>query len=65
MAEIEINFNGIKCKCGGSVGYAEKSRHQNRYKLICKDCKKFIRFAKTDEKAVILARLAWLEGHSE
>lgn len=60
MTEIEINFNGIKCKCGGHVGYAVKSRYQNRYKLICKDCKKFIRFAKKDEKDVILARIRWL-----
>lgn len=57
---IEFNLPQVTCKCGGSVGYAEKSRYQNRYKLICKDCKKFIRFAKTDEKTIILARIRWL-----
>lgn len=62
---IEFKMPRIACKCGGYAGYVEKSKYQNRYKLICKDCKKFIRFAKPDEKAIILARLAWLEEHSE
>lgn len=62
---IEFNMPRVQCKCGGSVGYTEKSKHQNRYKLICGTCKKFIRFAKPDEKSVILARIAYLENHKD
>lgn len=62
---IEFSMPRVACKCGGAVGYVEKSKYQNRYKLICKECGKFIRFAKPDEKPMILARIAWLEGHKE
>lgn len=61
---IEFNLPHVNCKCGGSVGYVEKSKYQNRYKLICKDCEKFVRFAKADEKALILARVNWLKEHN-
>lgn len=62
---LVIEFKKIPCKCGGHASFAEKSRYQDRYKLYCGECGKYIRFAKTDEKAIIKAREAWLKEHNE
>ena len=62
---IAINFLKIKCKCGGHVGAAEKSKHMDKWKLYCNQCGKFIKFATTEQKAIIKAREAYLKEHYE
>ena len=63
MNRVEIEFKNVKCKCGGHAIRAERCKYQNRWKLYCSDCGKYIKFASQYDKVLILAREKWLEEH--
>lgn len=63
---IRINFTNVICKnCEGFAGFAERSKHQDKYKLYCSECRKFIKFASTEQKVIIKAREAYVREHGE
>ena len=65
MESIDIEFNDIKCKCGGHATKAVRSKHQDRFSLYCGSCSKFISFASPYNKVIIKARLAYIREHSK
>lgn len=65
MKEIDIEFKKIKCKCGGHAVRAMRCKYQDRWKLYCSDCGKFIKFATTYDKVIIKARINYLKEQNE
>ena len=61
MTSIDIEFKDVKCKCGGHATRAERCKYQNRWKLYCGDCGKYIKFASQYNKTIIAARISYLE----
>lgn len=65
MMRVDIDFTDIECKCGGYAGFAERCKHQDKYKLYCAKCGKYLGFATTERKVIIKARENWQREHSK
>ena len=62
---VKLPLKQYKCKCGGYAMSFERCKYQSKYKLYCGACLKFICFAKSEDKPLIMAREIWVEEHNK